>query len=89
MAATYVAHKKPLSRIQKLSESRGGSKVTKSIFSNTVVLCEGGVEGDSYYLRKYGKYNIVTKFGQRSLKRPELFLFVGPPGHAHHHLTQN
>ena len=32
---TYVSHTKPWSRMQRLSESRGGSKVTKPIFSNS------------------------------------------------------
>ena len=45
MSETYVAHTKPLSRMQCLSESRGGgggagSKVTKPIFSNSA---PGGV----------------------------------------------
>ena len=31
---TGVAHTKPLSRLQGLFESRGGSRVTKPIFSN-------------------------------------------------------
>ena len=35
MSETNVAHTKPLSRMQSLSESRGGSKVTKPIFRNT------------------------------------------------------
>ena len=35
MLEMYVAHTKPLSRMQRLSESRGGSKVIKSIFSNS------------------------------------------------------
>ena len=36
MSETYVSHTKPWSRIQSLSESRGGSKVTKPIFSNSI-----------------------------------------------------
>ena len=32
---TYVSQTKPWSRMQRLSESRGGSKVTKPIFSNS------------------------------------------------------
>ena len=35
MSQTRVAHTKPLSRMQRLSESRGGL-MTKPIFSNTV-----------------------------------------------------
>ena len=35
MSETYVSHTKPWSRMQSLSESRGGSKVTKPIFSNS------------------------------------------------------
>ena len=35
MSETLVAHTKPLSRMQSLSESRGGSKETKPIFSNS------------------------------------------------------
>ena len=35
MSQTHVAHTKPLSRMQSLSESRGGSKVTKPSFSNS------------------------------------------------------
>ena len=35
MKQTIVSHTKPLSRMQRLSESRGGSKVTKPIFSNS------------------------------------------------------
>ena len=34
MWETYVSHTKPWSRMQSLSESRGGSKVTEPIFSN-------------------------------------------------------
>ena len=33
MSKTHVAHTKPLSRMQSLSESRGGSKATKPNFS--------------------------------------------------------
>ena len=36
MSETYVSHTKPWSRMQSLSESRGGSKVTKPIFSNSI-----------------------------------------------------
>ena len=36
MSETHVAHTKPLSRKHSLSESFGGSKVTKLIFSNSV-----------------------------------------------------
>ena len=36
MSDTYVSHTKPWSRMQSLSESRGGSKVTKPIFSNSI-----------------------------------------------------
>ena len=35
MLLTGVAHTKPLSRLQSLFESRGGSRVTKPIFSNS------------------------------------------------------
>ena len=35
MSQTHVAHTKPLSRMQSLSESRGGSKETKPSFSNS------------------------------------------------------
>ena len=35
MLLTGVAHTKPLSRLQSLFESRGGSRVTKRIFSNS------------------------------------------------------
>ena len=35
MSETYVSHTKPWSRMQSLSESLGGSKVTKPIFSNS------------------------------------------------------
>ena len=35
MLETDVAHTKPLSRMQSLPESGGGSKVTKPIFSNS------------------------------------------------------
>ena len=35
MSETHVAHTKPLSRMQSLSDSRGGSKVTKLIFSTS------------------------------------------------------
>ena len=35
MSDTYVSHTKPWSRMQSLSESRGGSKVTEPIFSNS------------------------------------------------------
>ena len=35
MSETYVSHTKPGKRMQSLSESRGGSKVTKPIFSNS------------------------------------------------------
>ena len=35
MSETYVSHTKPWSRMQSLSESRRGSKVTKPIFSNS------------------------------------------------------
>ena len=35
MSETRVAHTKPLSRMQSLSESRRGSKVTKPIFNNS------------------------------------------------------
>ena len=35
MLETYVSHTKPCSRMRSLSESRGGSKVTKPIFSNS------------------------------------------------------
>ena len=47
MSETHVAHTKPLSRMQCLSESRGGggSKVTKPIFSNSAPW--GGVLGIS------------------------------------------
>ena len=31
----HVAHTKPLSRVQSLSESRRGSKVTKPIFNDS------------------------------------------------------
>ena len=36
MSETYASHTKPWSRMQSLSESRGGSKVTKPIFSNSI-----------------------------------------------------
>ena len=36
MSETYVSHTKPWSRMQSLSESRGGSKVAKPIFSNSI-----------------------------------------------------
>ena len=35
MSETYVSHTKPWSRMQSLSESCGGSKVRKPIFSNS------------------------------------------------------
>ena len=35
MSETYVSYTKRWSRMQSLSESRGGSKVTKPIFSNS------------------------------------------------------
>ena len=35
MLETHISHTKLLSRMQSLSESRGGSKVTKPIFSNS------------------------------------------------------
>ena len=35
MTETHVAHTKPLSRMQSLSESCRESKVTKTIFSNS------------------------------------------------------
>ena len=35
MSETHSAHAKPLRRMQSLFESRGGSKVTKPIFSNS------------------------------------------------------
>ena len=36
MSETCLSHTKPWSRMQSLSESRGGSKVTKPIFSNSI-----------------------------------------------------
>ena len=35
MSETHFTHTKPLSRIQSLSEPRGGSKVAKPVFSNS------------------------------------------------------
>ena len=35
MSKVHVAHIKPLSKMQSLSESRGGSKVAKSIFGDS------------------------------------------------------
>ena len=35
MSETHVAHTKPMSRMQSLSESGRGSKVTKPIFGNS------------------------------------------------------
>ena len=35
MSETHVSHTKPCSRMRSLSESRGESKVTKPIFSNS------------------------------------------------------
>ena len=36
MSETYVSHTKHWKRMQSLSESRGGSKVTKPVFSNSI-----------------------------------------------------
>ena len=58
MSETHV-HTKPLSKMQSLSELRGGSKVTKSIFSNS---------------QNSAKRYLITTLPRRPYKKSAIFV---------------